>query len=169
MQYRWVFCTSLSSLLRITRWWLDMADGILCWWFQMWGRGSELCEQLHAQPESQRWWIGFFLSLSSWGEGKNETCVTKDWYIRISLFPFMSMQHHFPSIMVPMIGLSLYHMIRVLPSKRRRWALLTRLPTLIYPNMFMLEEEQICGLLIPLDAQAFQGSVITIYLQLLSA
>ena len=169
MPYRWWFCTSLSFLLRITRWWIDRADGILCWWFLMWGRGSELCEQLHAQPESQRWWLGFFLSLSSCGEGKNETWVTKDWYIRISLFPFMSMQHHFPSIMVPMIGLSLYHMIRVLPSKRRRWALLTRFPTLIYPNMFMLEEEQICGLLIPLDAQSFQGSVITIYLQLLSA
>lgn len=29
--------------------------------------------------------------------------------------------------------------------------------------------KQICGLWIPLDAQAFQGSVITIYLQLLSA
>ena len=29
--------------------------------------------------------------------------------------------------------------------------------------------KQICGLLVPLNAQAFQGSVITIYLQLLSA
>ena len=164
MPYRLWFCTSLSCLLRITRWWIDMADCILGWWFRLWGRVAARCVQLHVQPESQRWWLGFFLSLSSWGEGKNETWVTKDWYIRISLFPFMSMQHHFPSIMVPMIGLSLYHMIRFFPSKRRRWALLTRLPTLIYPNMFMLEEEQICGLRIPLDAQAFQGSVITIYL-----
>ena len=151
MPYRLWFCTSLSCLLHITRWWLDRADGILGWWFRLWGRVEARCVQLHVLPESQRWWLGFFLSLYSCGEGKNETCVTKDWYIRISLFPFMSMQHHFPSIMVPMIGLSLYHMIRFFPSKRRRWALLTRLPTLIYPNMFMLEEEQICGLWIPLD------------------
>lgn len=65
--------------------------------------------------------------------------------MRTSLFPFMSMMHHFPSIMVPMIGFSLYHMIRVLPSKRRRVGFAYSLPNLnISENIHKLEECLIC-------------------------
>ena len=139
MPYRWGFCTSLSCLLRIIRWGLAAADGILCWWFLLKEHDWERCALPYVLPESQRWWLRFVLYLSSFGEGKSDTWVTSDWNINFSRFLFISCWYHFPSIIVPIIGLPLYHKIRVLPSNKKRCALLIRLPTLIYPNMFMLE------------------------------
>ena len=138
MPYRWGCGTSLSCLLRIIHWWLDRADGILGWWFRLWGRVAARCGLLHALPESQLWWLGFFLSLSSWGEGKNETWVTSDWNINCSNIPFRSCWYHKPSCIVPMIGLPLYQSIIVLSVNMFLCALLIRLPTLIYPKIILV-------------------------------